>query len=85
MVRGITKFLPPQYMTINTACEQLIYSEEEDKKENIYSRYSLAVGVARVGRDDQLIVAGTLEELQGVDFGLPLHSLILCGELVSDI
>ncbi len=69
-------------MTINTACEQLIYVEEEDQKEGAYSRHSVVVGLARVGRDDQLIVSGTLEELVHVDFGGPLHSLILCGELV---
>ena len=68
-------------MTINTACEQLIYVEEEDKKEGAYNRNSVVVGLARVGRDDQLIVSGTLEELCTVDFGGPLHSLILCGEL----
>ena len=32
MMRGVTKFLPPRFMTVNTACEQLIYVEEEDKK-----------------------------------------------------
>ncbi len=72
-----------RYMTVNTACEQMIYVEEEDKKEGAYTRNNIVVGLARVGRDDQLIVSGTLEELVNVDFGEPLHSLILCGDLVS--
>lgn len=39
---------------------------------------SLAVGLARVGQPDQFICFGTLKELREVDFGEPLHSLILC-------
>ena len=39
---------------------------------------ALAVGVARVGQHDQFICYGTLKELRDVDFGAPLHSLILC-------
>lgn len=31
--------------------------------------------------DDQLIVAGTMEELRDVDFGPPLHCLIIAGAL----
>ena len=40
----------------------------------------MAVGVARVGQADQLVVYGSLEELSTVDFGAPLHSLVLVGE-----
>ena len=36
------------------------------------------MGVARVGQHDQFICYGTLKELRDVDFGAPLHSLILC-------
>lgn len=39
---------------------------------------ALAVGLARVGQEDQFICFGTLKELREVDFGAPLHSLILC-------
>ncbi len=42
---------------------------------------TLCVGLARLGQPTQQIVAGTLQELQTVDFGEPLHSLIVCGEL----
>ena len=37
------------------------------------------MGLARVGAEDERIVVGTLEELRGVDFGTPLHSLIVVG------
>lgn len=42
---------------------------------------SLAIGCARLGQPTQLIVSGTLAELVCVDFGGPLHSLVMCGEL----
>jgi diphthine synthase len=41
----------------------------------------MCVGVARIGQSSQKIVAGSLQELSTVDFGPPLHSLIICGEL----
>lgn len=41
---------------------------------------SRCVGIARLGADDQQIVAGTVEEILNVDFGGPLHSLVMVGE-----
>jgi len=38
-----------------------------------------------MGFDDQLIVSGTLDELRKVNFGGPLHSLILCGPDLHDL
>ena len=43
------------------------------------------MGVARMGFDDQLIVSGTLDELRKVNFGGPLHSLIICGPDLHDL
>ena len=40
----------------------------------------MCVGVARIGQPDQLIVAGTMEEVMTVNFGAPLHSLVICGK-----
>lgn len=47
----------------------------------------LAIGLARVGQDTQRIVSGTLEELLMVDFGPPLHSLVLAapGQHLHDL
>lgn len=65
---------------MNAAIEQLL--EVEDKlKENVVERSTMAVGLARVGQMTQKIVYGTLEELLSVDFGTPLHSLVICGEV----
>ena len=41
----------------------------------------MCVGLARVGRDDQLVISGTLGELATIDFGGPLHSLVIVGEM----
>ena len=45
-----------------------------------YDKDSLCVGLARVGAEDQQIVAGSMQELLNVDFGAPLHSLIIAGQ-----
>lgn len=41
----------------------------------------MAVGLARLGQPTQQIVAGTLSQLAAVDFGEPLHCMVICGEL----
>ena len=69
-----------RYMTIPEAIQLLLDTEQREKK-NILRPDTLAVGVARLGRDDYTIRTGTLIELMNVDFGSPLHSLILPGKL----
>mmetsp|Transcript_9222 Transcript_9222/g.16211 ORF Transcript_9222/g.16211 Transcript_9222/m.16211 type:complete len:295 (-) Transcript_9222:153-1037(-) len=71
---------PPRYMTVREALQQLLYIEEEVRKAGVLSRQTRCVGVARVGQATQRIVAGTMEELLDVDFGSPLHSLVIVGE-----
>ncbi|KAJ1958482.1 diphthine synthase [Dipsacomyces acuminosporus] len=78
MARGRLIYEPPRYMTVNQAAEQLL--EIEDKRqEKAYTGETLAVGVSRLGSDDQVIKAGTLSQLLSVDFGKPLHSLVIVG------
>ena len=45
-----------------------------------YGPDTLCVGVARLGSDSQRIVAGTMQQLLDVDFGAPLHSLVIAGD-----
>lgn len=65
-------------------CEQngrkLLKTGLVDLQEGAYSPETMAVGLARVGCEDQQIVAAPLAELQDVDFGPPLHSLIIAGQ-----
>eukprot|EP01027_Heterolobosea_sp_BB2_P012608 GEZU01018253.1.p1 GENE.GEZU01018253.1~~GEZU01018253.1.p1 ORF type:complete len:299 (+),score=78.92 GEZU01018253.1:45-899(+) len=80
MMRGRKIYEPPRYMTVNQAIEQLIEIEDK-RKEGAYSRDTMCVGLARVGQPTQTIIAGPMEKLLKADFGAPLHSLIICGEL----
>jgi diphthine synthase len=81
MAKGRTEFLPPRYMSVNVAAEQLLEAEEKIGEGAYDSKKTLCVGLARMGQPTQQIVAGTLEELIHADLGGPLHSFIICGEL----
>ncbi|CAM9504860.1 unnamed protein product [Laminaria digitata] len=78
MARGKISYLPPRYMTVGTALEQLLEVEAR-KGEGVYGPDSLCVGLVRLGQPTQQIVAGSMSELLDVDFGAPLHSLVICG------
>ena len=78
--KGINKPEPPRFMTINQALS-VLKKIELKRKEKIIHDDLLIVGVARLGSDDQKIVAGELLEIEKVDFGKPLHSLIIPGKL----
>lgn len=55
---------------------------DKDKNNVIFSftvinKKSLAIGLSRVGAPDQRIVAMSLEDMQHLELGPPLHSLVL--------
>nr|KAG5700786.1 hypothetical protein BaRGS_034989 [Batillaria attramentaria] len=72
-------------MTVQQAAEQLLEIVEkknkQSKENNALSPDSVCVGLARVGGEDQSIVAATLRQLATVDMGGPLHSLIIPGNM----
>jgi diphthine synthase len=74
------KFERNAYMTVNEAVH-ILWEIEEKRKENIFTKETLCIGVARIGSDDAIIVAGSAEEVAKADFGLPLHCLIVPGKL----
>ena len=84
LARGRKTYEPPRYMTVAQCVSQMLEIEEE-RQEKAYGKESLAVGVARVGADDQAIAVGTLEQLRSVDLGPPLHSLVLLGSRAHDL
>ncbi|KAI5308770.1 diphthine synthase, partial [Ascosphaera atra] len=45
----------------------------------------LAIGAARVGSPEQMLVCGTLRELCEADLGAPLHSLVLVGKRAHEL
>ncbi|XP_021831026.1 probable diphthine methyl ester synthase [Prunus avium] len=79
LCRGRKQYEPPRYMSINTAIEQLL-EVEENQGESAYDENTMCVGLARLGSEDQKIVSGTMKELQSVDFGAPLHCLVIVGK-----
>jgi len=84
LARGRVVYEKPRFMTVSQCAEQLIEIEEV-RNGGICGKDRLAVGVARVGAEDQSIVCGTLDELTKVDMGRPLHSLVVIGKRVHDM
>jgi diphthine synthase len=65
-----------RYMTVPEAIV-LLEQMAEEKKMHI----PLYVGIARAGSDDPLVRAGSADTLKSVNFGPPLHILIVPAEL----
>lgn len=45
-----------------------------------YNEETLCAGFARLGSEDQMVVAGSMKQLLTIDFGAPLHCLVIVGE-----
>eukprot|EP01061_Rhynchopus_euleeides_P014921 TRINITY_DN2565_c0_g2_i1.p1 TRINITY_DN2565_c0_g2~~TRINITY_DN2565_c0_g2_i1.p1 ORF type:complete len:305 (+),score=159.80 TRINITY_DN2565_c0_g2_i1:44-916(+) len=80
MARGRKVYEPPRFMTVQQAAEQVIEVSEQ-RGCTIITPDTMAVGMARVGSTTQQVVAGTLRELADTDFGEPLHSMVVCGDI----
>jgi diphthine synthase len=65
-----------KYMTVHEAID-LLEQMAAGKKMQV----PLYVGIARAGSDNPLVRAGTADTLKSVDFGPPLHILIIPAEL----
>lgn len=79
LARGRKVYEPPRFMSISTALRQLL-EVEAARGQGAYGGDTLCVGVARLGSDSQQIVAGSMQQLLDVDFGRPLHSLVIAGD-----
>lgn len=51
----------------------------------VLNEASLCVGIARVGSENQQIVACTLKEMSQFDLGPPLHSLVIVGPVLHPL
>lgn len=51
---GKIKYLPPRFMTVNTAIKQL-FEIEEERQENLITKDTLAIGMARLGQPTQKV------------------------------
>lgn len=74
------RFEAARFMTVKQAIESL-RAIESARGEKVFTDETLCVGCARLGSKDMKIVAGKAKDLLDVDFGGPLHSLIVPGNL----
>lgn len=81
MMKNRNIFEPPRFMSVSQAIEQLLKIKENIKKSGKINEDTLAIGVARIGHDDQKLVSGKLKDLLTVDMGPPLHSLVIPGKM----
>jgi len=76
-------FDPPRFMTVSEALEQLAEIEASRGKGVVGGKVRV-VGLARVGREDQVLLSGSVDEFisrrEEVEerLGGPLHSLVIC-------
>jgi diphthamide biosynthesis methyltransferase len=69
-----------RYLSIGEALGELLKTEA-DRKDNVVTMDTLAVGVARAGSISPTVKAASVREIAGYDFGQPPHSLIFPGKL----
>lgn len=69
-----------RYMTANEGLNLLLEMEEKEKQ-NIFNNDSIVCVVARAGSEQPIIRAECINNLKKIDFGLPLHTLVVPGNL----
>lgn len=69
-----------QYMTANEGFKLLMKMEKKLKK-NLILDDTIACVVARAGAPDEMIMANTIQTLYQKDFGPPLHTIVIPGNL----
>lgn len=81
MMRGKKEYMPPTFMSVSVAAQQIIDSLPDAAEGSTLTENSQCVGLARVGSETQKIHCATLKEMMSVDLGAPLHSLIIVGNV----
>jgi len=67
------------FVSIREAIQRILELSRE--RNGLINENSLAVGIARLGFDDQIIKFGRIKEIENIDFGGPPHALIILGKL----
>jgi diphthine synthase len=68
------------YMTANQALDFLL-EMENIKNEKLLNKNSVIAVVARAGSKEPVVRAGMLKDLKKIDFGPPLHTIVIPGKL----
>lgn len=78
--KDIKRYKPSRFMSIKQGIMYLLEIEKK-RKERVFNENTLLVGCARLGSDNKKIVYKTAKELLNIDFGSPLHCIIVPGKL----
>lgn len=79
LARGKKVYEQPRFMRVNQAIEQLLQIDTELQRNELDDE-SMVIGVARLGQRDERIVYGTAKKVAEVQFGDPLHCVIIPAE-----
>ena len=79
LIKGINKYDKPTFMTVNIAIKQLL-EIEKNQNDKILGNDVYCIGMARIGHDTQQIIYDKMITLLDVDFGDPLHCLVIPGK-----
>lgn len=69
-----------KYMTVNEGLEQILYAEEQIES-GVVKRDTKVLAVCRFATDEEYVCYETVEKLLEMDFGGPLHSIIIPAKL----
>lgn len=89
LAKGKKIYEKPRFMTVNQALEELLEASEKSEvipeNKGLINMDNLCYGVARIGSDTQIIIAGKIKDVIKRDFGKPLHSVVICAKTLSSI
>lgn len=89
LVKKKKEYMPPRFMSVNEAAQQLleiIKSKKANSETAVdITEDNLCIGLARVGSENQKIIACSLRDMSEVDLGGPLHSLVIAGPILHPL
>ena len=88
LIKGNKIYEKPKFMSVNEGLNELIEASEKCEKEEyrgVIGLESLCFGLARIGSETQVIKCGKIKEVLHMDFGMPLHSIVICGKTLFSI
>ncbi|MBS3110020.1 diphthine synthase [Candidatus Woesearchaeota archaeon] len=68
------------FITVNEGIKQLLKIELK-RNEKVFTEQTKVVGCARIGSKGQQIIYGNAKDLLKIDFGKPMHCLVVPGDL----
>ena len=81
LIKGNMRFQPPRFMNIAEAAQQLLEAESFRQRDCV-GEGTVVIAALRLGTPTQRIIVKTLGELASYeDFGPPLHSIVIPGEM----